>query len=846
MARSSVEILGGQLSGSIIQNAASEATLQEVVKAVEKMNKNLGGNPRGGGGGGGGGGGTPSTQSVAKNSPVGMIASLAGEVGEQIGNVLGAVGSIAGLISSNNQKLSSYTEVLNDQVIKKLPLVGGALGVAGDAINLTIGALDSWNDQLKLASQSGASFGNSILRLVKSAAKARLDVGDLVDIVRNNSDKFVGFGGTVTEGVEAFARYNDIVKRRGGFARETLMQIGFTSKQSSEVLLGFMDRVMRGTKVGQVSDANFNKMFENYSTQIVRITYLTGLNAQQQEQAMAAAEQDTLFQLKMNSLGTDERNRMNMVLREFSTMFPKHGAELFKSLFLGVQPVSEGALILGSQFGGLTDSLRRLQSAAKNGAISDDEFDNIMREANVSWNMGSRRFYLANQRQIELLSTVKDKNDGVLSGLTDIITPISRVGAGSRSTAEFFDNRYKKALKEMKDREGITTLLNSWGIAITEVKNKFIETILPYLSKLGEILEKYKIGDRVKEFGDYLGRWMVHYAPDITKVLEYLGSPEGREYLYLEIKYFLKEIAYQAIVAVKRVFYDVEDWKKQGIDEDSVRTALEIMMAEKEQGILDTGVRPLFRTPMPGADGKAYQLPPDVLAQAEFARPVTAEDRRITGKFGDDRGTHLHSGTDIAAKKGSGIYATHDGTIVYGAQTDKEGRLAGYGYYARIINSKTGWSSLYGHMEREGWEAGKKKFDQSQVLKGNSIGTVGSTGRSTGPHLHYELFYNGRPVDPQKIHKEGLRQGTLGVTGQLFKDFGGESYATLTGTKAVLTPEQMNNMVKAGGTISVNELAQTLNSNMSTLISLTKEKISVGRSQLNETSRLSGDIFAAI
>jgi hypothetical protein len=113
-----------------------------------------------------------------------------------------------------------------------------------------------------------------------------------------------------------------------------------------------------------------------------------------------------------------------------------------------------------------------------------------------------------------------------------------------------------------------------------------------------------------------------------------------------------------------------------------------------------------------------------------------------------------------------------------------------------------------------------------------------SSGKQRTEGMTVRNFVRGTEAKP-------FRQGTMGVTGQLFKDFGGESYANISGTKAVLTPDQMNAMVKTGGAISVAELAQSLNNNMSTLITLTREKISINRAQLSETSRLSGDIFAA-
>jgi murein DD-endopeptidase MepM/ murein hydrolase activator NlpD len=835
MARSTVEILGGQLGGSIIQNAASEATLQELVKAVNKMNKAASGRA------GTIPGTTPSSQSALKSTPAGMVASLAGEVGEQLGNVLGSIGSLAGLIAANNQKLSSYTSVLNDQVIKKLPWVGGALGAAGDVINLTIGTLESWNDSLKSASKSGASFGQDMLRLRNAAATSYLELDDFVDIIKSNSEKLIGFGDTVTQGAEAFARYNNVVKKQGGVAREQLMQMGMSSKDVSEVMIGFMDRVMRGTRVTALQDREFNEMFGSYALQIDRISKLTGLSATQQEQAMAAAEQDTLFQLKMNSLDLEERNRMNQALREYSTLFPKNGAELFKAMFLGVQPAGEGAMILGQMFPDATRELSKLQSAARRTGMTQEIFNNQLEDLNVAVHNGSKRFYEANQNTLGVLSTAEGVNSGLISGLYDIITPISRVGLGADKTEEFFRKRFRDAIEEAKRREGITSFLNSFGIVISEVKNSFIDAILPFLEKLGETLGKYKLGDKFRQMGAYLGEWLVHHAADITKALEYLGSEQGRDYLFTELKYFLKEIAFHAMVAIKRAFYDADKWMAQGIDDEAVANSLAQLMLEKESAIEQTGVDALMRTPMAQID-PASSLGQTI--QQMVINPLEGSNYRISSGFG--MRTHpitgeqkMHKGLDLATFGQSvPVKAAHSGMLSY-VRDDK----GGGGNVVKIYDPKNELMTKYMHLSDQGMEQYRHLIGKN-VNRGDIIGMTGSTGSSTGKHLHYEMLHRGKHVDPTQYQK--FKQGTLGVTGQLFKDFGGESYANLTGTKAVLTPEQMNDMVRGGGAISVAELTQALNSNMNTLISLTRERIGINRAQLSETSRLSGDVFAAI
>ncbi len=96
----------------------------------------------------------------------------------------------------------------------------------------------------------------------------------------------------------------------------------------------------------------------------------------------------------------------------------------------------------------------------------------------------------------------------------------------------------------------------------------------------------------------------------------------------------------------------------------------------------------------------------------------------------------MHAGLDFAAPTGTPIYATANGTV-----TGRQLNEGGYGNHV-VINHGYGYETLYGHMVRIKARIGQK------VKRGEVIGWVGSTGKSTGPHCHYEVHKNGTPVDP--------------------------------------------------------------------------------------------------
>jgi murein DD-endopeptidase MepM/ murein hydrolase activator NlpD len=130
------------------------------------------------------------------------------------------------------------------------------------------------------------------------------------------------------------------------------------------------------------------------------------------------------------------------------------------------------------------------------------------------------------------------------------------------------------------------------------------------------------------------------------------------------------------------------------------------------------------------------------LASIPAIQPVSNRDLdRIASGFGmridPVYGTpKMHKGLDFTAPQGTPIYATGNGRIEEAGFSE-----GGYGNHV-VINHGYGYETLYGHMVRIKVRPGQK------VKRGELVGWVGSTGKSTGPHCHYEVHVNGNEVDP--------------------------------------------------------------------------------------------------
>jgi murein DD-endopeptidase MepM/ murein hydrolase activator NlpD len=104
----------------------------------------------------------------------------------------------------------------------------------------------------------------------------------------------------------------------------------------------------------------------------------------------------------------------------------------------------------------------------------------------------------------------------------------------------------------------------------------------------------------------------------------------------------------------------------------------------------------------------------------------------------------FHSGTDISSKLGSPIRATADGVVSHSGWTRTSG-------YVVVLEHGCGYTTVYAHNKTNAVKVGQK------VKRGDIIGYVGSTGKSTGPHLHYEVWKDGKSVDAQQYIDDSRR-----------------------------------------------------------------------------------------
>lgn len=220
---------------------------------------------------------------------------------------------------------------------------------------------------------------------------------------------------------------------------------------------------------------------------------------------------------------------------------------------------------------------------------------------------------------------------------------------------------------------------------------------------------------------------------------------------------FKHDLSAELVEALVQIFaYDVDFQRRVSLGD-----SIDLFMTEAEDGnapeLLSAALtiggetRRVFRFTDP-EEGSVHFFDPEGRSLRKFLMRKPVAEGRMTSGFGMRRHpilgyARMHTGVDYGARTGTPIFAAGNGRVI------KAGWAGGYGRRVEIAHGN-GYVTTYSHMNQiaSGIEAGV------EVTQGQVIGTVGSTGLSTGPHLHYEVLVNDDFVDPLKIRVPRSRE----------------------------------------------------------------------------------------
>lgn len=492
------------------KNAASEATLKEilaVMKGVQGNTKKKGGGGDDGGGGGGG-----------KNP----LTSVAGKLGQTFGklsaSVMPVIGGFASLSKFLTNTISEFANVGDsvENAAKVIPIFGGTLSkIAGASVKL--------NDAFLDASRSGATFGGSVNEFARSASEAGMTLENFGKFIAQNGQGMLAFGGTTEEGAKRFTQVSKALRQTSG----DLYALGFSSEDINKGLANYGALLRAQGLQGKQSNSELVAGAKKYMKELDALAKITGEERSAKEAEMKKLAQDAQFQAAM--AGKSEEVRSSFMRTVTSLPAPLQG---FVKDFLATGTLtSEETQRIGAMMGGevmneLQNMRNKMQAGQALTAAEQDRLAAIMKAAGEK-QLKANSAALAASRE-------NDAATAALTAATTLQTDAHKKAAAEQNKAAKEGDGFNKKMQEIQQRlaqfsNAFTQVLAKSGIldvimgAFTVMANLVMTFIVPAFNMLTSVISG--IG---KFISNYLYPAFLELAAfvivDIIEPIKKLGS----------------------------------------------------------------------------------------------------------------------------------------------------------------------------------------------------------------------------------------------------------------------------------------------------------------------------------
>ncbi len=342
-----------------------------------------------------------------------------------------------------------------------------------------------------------------------------------------------------------------------------------------------------------------------------------------------------------------------------------------------------------------------------------------------------------------------------------------------KTTNHFFDNiepKFKKIRHQVEVGETFDNILSQYSIKKKEIQN--IKNTLSKKINLNKLNTNQKIYFTVDQSNNSIKKFIFQISNKERLYLTKNDQTEGfsqkilitklnkkviyQENIILQSLYKSavdKKIPANTIIELARIYGFQVDFQRDIRKKDRFQIMYEAFIDENQR-IIETGNILFANLILSGEDNSLYYFDKEgsighydkngkSIKKALMKTPINGA--RLSSPFGMrkhpiDGFTKMHQGTDFAAPTGTPIMASGSGVI-------KKAGWCGGGGNCVVIRHNSTYQTIYAHMSK--FANGIRKG--VRVKQGQTIGFVGSTGKSTGPHLHYEVIINGKKVNSQKL-----------------------------------------------------------------------------------------------
>lgn len=284
------------------KNAATEATLREILKAMQGVQKNTG-SSGGSSSSGSSGGGVAGAAGAVAGKALGGAGKMAGVAGAAFGKMAGVAGQAAGSVLSlalNSGQLIEKFANVGDSVERAagifsgIPIIGPVLGAVATAATKTV-------DSFQKASAGGASFGGSLQTFSASASAAGMTMDQFAGMVAKNGDAMRFLGGNTDDGAKRFGQLAGGLRKVSG----DLYNLGYSTADVNEGLANYTKLAMQGGKNTNMSNQQLISGTKNYMKEMDLLAKVTGETRKQQEDAQAKLAGDAQYQAAMAGMSED-------------------------------------------------------------------------------------------------------------------------------------------------------------------------------------------------------------------------------------------------------------------------------------------------------------------------------------------------------------------------------------------------------------------------------------------------------------------------------------------------------------------------------------------------------------
>lgn len=492
----------------VANNAAEDATLKEILRALKGKGGSGGGGA--GGGGGGAGSGSPSAVLAGLGSKLGTFGeniegttTIVQDFGKGVKTVTGKL--MSGLTGLGGAAMDLGAELLSggnrmSDFTQHIPLLGGAIS---SVVGFVEGNVDTFRD----LSSVGASFGNDIVQMNLAASNAGMGLEQYAELIGNNSERMMLFGGTITEGANRFGKLTKDIRN----SNKDFMGMGFRMEELNEHTAEYMEMQARQGRLQGMSDAQLRAGSEEYLMQIDRLAKVTGKSRKEAEALLKQQNAEAnVLAIKMRLEGEQLKNFENGLAFVESELPGFAGA--VKDMADGVAQTP-----LAQKLAATIPGFQELQTQLGKGNISQEDYIKKMAEFGPQIDGMLKEMSPA---QIQALMG-KEGFEGLLGGISDY----------SKMTAKYADMSMAEILKEQAARSegtsGLTGFENAIAGTRAVINKAFIESGLfdKLTSTVGSFTEWF-VGpgesgtSKLEEFTSGLIEW-------VSSTVKYLKEAWG-------------------------------------------------------------------------------------------------------------------------------------------------------------------------------------------------------------------------------------------------------------------------------------------------------------------------------